>query len=50
MEFISTEEGYRSDMKNATGDEIRADMETYIKYARVAYLQMLKAVYKKLQI
>ncbi len=32
------------DMQNATGDEIRADMEDYIKYARVAYLQMLRDV------
>ena len=32
------------DMKNATGEEIRCDMEIYIKYARVAYLQMLKDV------
>lgn len=32
------------DKQNATGDEIRTDMEIYIKYARVAYLQMLKDV------
>ncbi len=32
------------DMKNATGDEIRQDMDTYLKYARVAYIQMLKDV------
>ena len=32
------------DMKEATGDEIREDMEIYLKYARVAYIQMLKDV------
>ncbi len=32
------------DMQNATGDEIRTDMEIYIKYTRLAYLQMLKDV------
>jgi len=32
------------DMKNATAEEIREDMERYLKYARVAYVQMLKDV------
>ena len=32
------------DMGNASGEEIRHDMQMYIRYARVAYLQMLKAV------
>ena len=32
------------DMKDATGEEIRRDMEMYIKYARVAYVQMLNDV------
>lgn len=32
------------DMKDATGEEIRRDMENYIKYARVAYVQMLKDI------
>ena len=32
------------DMKNATGEEIRHDMEMYLKYARVAYVQMLKDI------
>ena len=32
------------DMKNATGEEIRQDMDMYLKYARVAYIQMLKDV------
>jgi len=32
------------DMKEATGDEIRSDMEMYLKYARVAYVQMLKDI------
>lgn len=32
------------DMKNATGGEIRQDMDTYLRYARVAYIQMLKDV------
>ncbi|MBQ8826994.1 MAG: hypothetical protein IJ007_07870 [Oscillospiraceae bacterium] len=32
------------DMKEATGDEIRQDMEIYLKYARIAYVQMLKDV------
>lgn len=32
------------DMKEATGEEIRKDMETYLKYARVAYIQMLKDI------
>ncbi len=32
------------DMKDATGDEIRKDLEMYLEYARVAYVQMLKDV------
>ncbi len=32
------------DMQNATGEEIRNEMEMYIKYARVAYVQMLKDI------
>lgn len=32
------------DMKNATGDEIRKEMELYLKYARIAYIQMLKDI------
>ena len=32
------------DMKEATGEEIREDIEIYLKYARVAYVQMLKDV------
>ena len=32
------------DMKNATGEEIRQDLKMYIKYARAAYIQMLKDI------
>lgn len=32
------------DMKEASGEEIRNDMEKYLKYARIAYVQMLEAV------
>lgn len=32
------------DMNNATAEEIRYDMEIYLKYARVAYVQMLKDI------
>lgn len=32
------------DMRNATGEEIRQDMEVYLKYARVAYTQMRKDI------
>lgn len=32
------------DMKNATGEKIRQEMETYLKYARIAYVQMLKDI------
>ena len=32
------------DMQDATGEEIRKDMEFYIQYARVAYIQMLKDI------
>lgn len=32
------------DMKEATGEEIREDIEIYLKYARAAYVQMLKDV------
>ncbi len=32
------------DHKNSTADEIRSDMETYLKYAGIAYVQMLKDI------
>lgn len=32
------------DMKNATGEEIRCDMDMYLKYARFAFVQMLKDI------
>ena len=32
------------DMKDASAEEIREDMEMYLKYARAAYVQMLKDV------
>ena len=32
------------DMKDASAEEIRTDMEMYLKYARIAYVQMLKDV------
>lgn len=32
------------DMKDASADEIRTEMEVYLKYARVAYIQMLKDI------
>jgi uridine kinase len=32
------------DMYNATGDEIREDMGFYLKYARIAYEEMLKTI------
>lgn len=32
------------DMKNSTGEEIRNDMRAYLKYARIAYVQMLKDI------
>lgn len=32
------------DMQDATADEIRRDMDHYLKYARTAYLQMLKDI------
>ena len=32
------------DMKDASADEIRSDMEMYLKYARFAYVQMLKDI------
>lgn len=32
------------DMKNASGTEIRDNMEIYLKYARIAYVQMLKDI------
>lgn len=32
------------DMNNATGEDIRNDLEIYLKYARAAYAQMLKDV------
>jgi len=31
-------------MKNATGEEIRKEMEIYLRYARIAYIQMLKDI------
>lgn len=32
------------DMYNATGDEIREDMSSYLKYARIAYEEMLNTI------
>ncbi len=32
------------DFKDATADDIRRDMEMYLKYARIAYMQMLKDI------
>ncbi|MBQ7981412.1 MAG: hypothetical protein IJ305_07385, partial [Oscillospiraceae bacterium] len=32
------------DMKSSSADEIRDDMEMYLKYARVAYVQMQKDI------
>lgn len=32
------------DMKDASADEIRTEMDVYLKYARIAYVQMLKTV------
>lgn len=32
------------DMNNATGDEIREDMSFYLKYARIAYEEMLNTI------
>jgi uridine kinase len=32
------------DMQNATGDEIRGDMSFYLKYARIAYKEMLNTI------
>lgn len=32
------------DFKYATAEEIRNDMEIYLKYARIAYVQMLKDI------
>ena len=32
------------DMQDASAEEIRKDMEMYLKYARVAFVQMLKDV------
>ena len=31
-------------MKDASADEIRGDMEIYVKYARAGYVQMLKDI------
>ena len=31
-------------MKDASADEIRTEMDVYLKYARIAYVQMLDAV------
>ena len=30
------------DMKEATSDEIRNEMDMYLKYARIAYIQMVE--------
>lgn len=32
------------DMKDASADDIRNEMEMYLKYARIAYIQMLKDI------
>ena len=32
------------DMKNATANDIRLDMQNYLKGARVAYVQMIKDI------
>ena len=32
------------DMRDATADEIRRDLEIYLKYARIAYIQMQKDI------
>lgn len=32
------------DFKDATAEDIRNDMDTYLKYARIAYIQMLKDI------
>lgn len=32
------------DMESATGEEIRQEMDMYLKYARIAYVQMLKDI------
>lgn len=32
------------DMENASGQEIRSDLDMYLKYARIAYLQMQKDI------
>lgn len=32
------------DMKDASADDIRRDMEVYLKYARIAYVQMLRDI------
>ena len=32
------------DMKNASADEIREEMNVYLNYARIAYVQMLKDI------
>ena len=32
------------DMSNASADEIRGDMEVYLKYARIAFVQMQKDI------
>lgn len=32
------------DMNNATGEDIRNDLEIYLKYVRIAYVQMLKDI------
>ena len=32
------------DMSKASAEEIRSEMEIYLKYARIAYIQMLKDI------
>ena len=32
------------DMSDATGDDIRNDLETYLKYARISFIQMQKDI------
>ena len=32
------------DMRDASAGEIRAEMDVYLNYARIAYVQMLKTV------
>ena len=41
---IAMERRILRDMNDATAEEIRYDMDMYLKYARVAYVQMLKDI------